>query len=204
MKAIIIVLLAIIVAILGYNFYTSWHRFHPPNYHYTPTVEVPENHADKSLLLAYYEAVEKLNGYVITQWSANSIDVRNPEDDDDATNAAVLTYASKLATVKYYEGQLTATEVKKTTSKTPSEKEKRKKLIEKMFYANQNDNAFKLGEKNALIFEVQRILIEKGETVSHDGLYRIETQTALKNFEAKNNLFPDGKLDALTLDALLK
>ncbi|MFT7073758.1 MAG: hypothetical protein ACJAX3_002757 [Patiriisocius sp.] len=29
------------------------------------------------------------------------------------------------------------------------------------------------------------------------------TQAALKKFEATNSLFPDGKLDALTLDALI-
>ena len=73
-----------------------------------------------------------------------------------------------------------------------------------MFYSSPRENTFKLGEKNALVYEVQRILIEKGDTIRHDGLYRLETQTALKNFEENNNLFPDGKLDALTLEALLK
>ncbi len=204
MKAIIIVLLAIIVGIMGYNFYHSWHRFHPPNYHYVAEVEVPENHPDKSLLLDYYEAVEKLNGYVITQWSANGIDVRNPEDDHDATKAAILEYASKLATVKYFEGQFFENNTKVETPKELSAQEKRKQLIEKMFYINPLANEFKLGEKSALIYEVQRILIEKGDTIQHDGLYRLETQTALKDFEAKNGLFPDGKLDALTLEVLLK
>lgn len=202
MKAIIIFILVIIVGIMGYNFYHNWHRFHPPNYHYTTEVEVPKNYPDKTLLLNYHEAVEKLNGYIITQWSANDIDVRNPEDEDDFTNFAVQKYASKLATVKYFEGQLLDTSL--TETQTPSAKEKRNKLIEKMFYVNPLANEFKLGERSALIYEVQRILIEKGEIIQHDGLYRAETQTALRDFELKNKLFPDGKLDALTLDALLK
>ena len=83
MKAIIIFLLAIIAGIMSYNFYHTWYRFHPPNYRYSTDVKVPDNHPDKGLLLNYHEAVEKLNGYIITQWSAYDIDVRNPEDDDD-------------------------------------------------------------------------------------------------------------------------
>jgi len=204
MKAIIIVLLAIILGIMGYNFYHTWQRFHPPNYQYVAEVEVPRNHIDKELLLKYHEAVEKLNGYVITQWSANDIDVRNPEDDNDATKAAVQEYASKLATVKHFEVQLLENETIVETPQELSANEKRKELIEKMFYINPLANDFKLGEKSALIYEIQRILIEKGDSIEHDGLYKVETQTALKNFEAKNNLFPDGKLDALTLNALLK
>ncbi len=205
MKAIIIFLLAIIVAIMGYNFYYTWQRFHPPNYHYTAQVQVPKNHPNKSLLLNYQEAVEKLNGYVITQWSANNIDVRNPEDDDDATKAAVQEYASKLATVTYFENQLMVDELKeKKEQENLSAEHQRKRLIEKMFYINPLENEFKLGEESALIYEVQRILIEKGATIQQDGLYQLATQTALKDFEEKNNLFPDGKLDALTLSALLK
>ena len=37
-----------------------------------------------------------------------------------------------------------------------------------------------------------------------DGLYKIETLNAIKAFEEKNNLFEDGLLDVLTLDALFK
>ena len=201
MKAIIIFLLVIIVAILGYNFYNTWERFHPPNYHYTSEFVVPVNHTNKELLLNYHEAVEKLNGYVITQWSINDIDVRNPESDDDATKAAVSEYAKVLASVHYFEGQLKAPT---SASIKPSKDNAKKALIEKMFYINPLQNEFKLGERSALIYEVQRILIETGASIAHDGHYRAETQTALKKFEEQNGLFPDGKMDALTLDALLR
>jgi hypothetical protein len=45
---------------------------------------------------------------VITQWSANDIDVRNRESDSATTVSAVLDYATKVVTVKYYEDQLIA------------------------------------------------------------------------------------------------
>lgn len=60
------------------------------------------------------------------------------------------------------------------------------------------------GEKNAIIYEVQKKLVEQGETVRIDGVYRIETLNAIKAFEEKNNLLADGYLDELTLELLFK
>jgi len=34
-------------------------------------------------------------------------------------------------------------------------------------------------------------------------MYKTITMDAVKNFEEKHNLFPDGKMDILTLNALL-
>lgn len=204
MKAIIIFLLLIIVGIMGYNFYTTYQRFNPPNYYYTTDNTIPQNPDNKQLLLDYYKAIENLNGYVITQWSANDIDVRNPEDDNDFTTAAVAKYNEKLGVVKYYENQLLKPVVNAQAIEAAGKKAHRKALIEKMFYVNPQKNEFKLGEKSALIYEVQGILNEKGANIKHDGHYRTETQTAIKNFEAENKLFADGKMDALTLEALLQ
>ncbi|MFT5078768.1 MAG: hypothetical protein ACI825_000816 [Planctomycetota bacterium] len=201
MKAIIIFLFAVIIVIMGYHVYDNWQRFNPPNYLYVSSFEIPKDHVDKALLLDYQDAVAKLNGYVITQWSANDIDVRNPESDNAKTVSAVSDYATKIAAVKYYEDQLI---VAKSTKVSPSKDSKKKELIKTMFYISPLQNEFKLGERSAFIFEVQGILIEKGEAIQQDGLYSLGTQSALKKFEADNGLFSDGKMDALTLDALLK
>ena len=58
------------------------------------------------------------------------------------------------------------------------------------------------GEKNAIVFEVQKRLIKLGYTVKIDGVYRIETLNAIKEFEEKNNLLADGYLDVLTLEMM--
>jgi len=59
-------------------------------------------------------------------------------------------------------------------------------------------------QESPLIFEVQKILVKKGYDIPLDGVFRNITIDALTKFEAENQLFADGKLDALTLDALLK
>jgi hypothetical protein len=204
MKQVIIFLLVVIVVIMGYNMYKKHQRFNPPNYTYAVSETIDANHPNKSLLLDYYEAVSALDGYVITQWSSNGMDVRNPKKDNKETLAAVAEYRKKLANVRYFESQLTASEEKKPLKTEPNAAAERKMIVAEMFHANPSANSFRLGERSALVYEIQGLLIQKGNSIKHDGLFRTETFNALKAFEEKNSLFPDGKLDALTLSALLK
>lgn len=203
MKQIIIVLLIIILGIMGYNVYKKYQRFNPPNYEYQATESIDANHPNKALLLDYYQAVEALNGTVITQWSTNGIDVRNPKDDDKQTLAAVSEYTTKLGFVKYFESQLLNGPEEKPVKMEFSEEEKKKMLIAEMFHASPATNSFRLGDRGALVYEIQRILIQKGDSIKLDGVFNTETFNALKSFEEKNGLLPDGKLDAITLEYLL-
>ena len=106
MKKFWIYLLTIIILILIYGQYQNYKRFALENYEYKVASEIDLTYHDKSFLLDYYESVEDLNTYVKSQWSANSIDVRVPEEDDEEHKAAAKIYSKKLATVKYYESQL--------------------------------------------------------------------------------------------------
>jgi len=150
------------------------------------------------------------------QSTANGIDVRTPEDDDNQTKIAVETYAKKLAKVNYYEAilensfnlkqnGLSNIEVKTIEEEgidleTFKEQEEFAKI--KNLY-NPNVNLYN-GEKNAIIYEVQKRLVSLGDSIKIDGVYRIETLNAIKNFETKNNLLADGYLDVLTIDLLFK
>lgn len=203
MKAIIIFLLLIILGIISYNFYSNWKRFHPPNYQYTTDVVIDGNHPNKALLLDYHQAIARLNGYVITQWTANNIDVRNPESDDAEVLAAVTTYREKIGVVKFYEAQLLAPQ-KEEVVKTETAAQRKKKLIKSLFTENPAKNTFRLGERSPLVFEIQKLLYAKGDTIKIDGVFNTETRNALQSFEKKNGLFPDGKLDLITLEYLLQ
>jgi len=68
-----------------------------------------------------------------------------------------------------------------------------------------NDNV-KLynGSKNAIIYEVQKELNNKGYKIKIDGVYRIETLNAIKEFEKSNNLLADGLLDELTVEIMFQ
>jgi hypothetical protein len=73
-----------------------------------------------------------------------------------------------------------------------------------MFYSDPVNNSLRIGDRSALVYEIQRLLISHGEVIQLDGLFNTETFNALKSIEEKNQLFTDGKLDAITLEYLLK
>ena len=204
MKQIIIFLLILILVAIGYGQYSKYKRFSLTEYEYKVPESLDVGSADKGLLLDYYEAVETVNGYVITQWSSDRIDVRNPADDDEEELAAVSEYRKKLANVKFYETQLLNPSEGEKPKEALSEKEHKNQMAKGMYYANPTGNALRIGERSALVYEIQRLINEKGDSIKHDGLFNVETYNALKAFEEKNQLFADGKLDAITLEYLLK
>ena len=205
----------IIAFTIGYGKYQQYKRYNSLNVDYKTTKKIDTEYHNQELVLNYYKAIEDTNSFVKMQWTANDIDVRTPEEDTEETKLAVKKYAEKLATIKYYESKLEKSFLLKAKGLSNEEilflektgtnlKDYQKSLvnnkIKSMFNANVKMN---YGHKNALIFEVQKQLNKKGIEVTLDGVYKIETLNAIKHFEEKNNLFPDGLLDVLTIDALL-
>lgn len=216
MKKLCYYLLAIIILILLYGQYTKYTRFKLENYEYKVAQGIDLSYHDKSFLLDYYESVEDLNNYVKAQWSANSIDVRVPEDDDEETKVAVKAYTKKLANVKFYEDQLLlSSKLKKSGMSNQDVKSYQQdgitladKQSEALKHKLMNmfgdvSNTVKLGDKSALVYEVQKILKAKGHEVDVDGVFKAMTTAAILAFERENNLFPDGMLDVFTLEKLL-
>lgn len=223
MKQIIIFLLVIIAFLIAFGQYKQYKRFNLSEYQYTANENVDLNYHDRSFLLDYYQAIENLNGYVIMQWSTEGMDVRNPEDDDEEDLAAALVYNDKLGTVKFYEDQLIkSTNLKKegltndeikfleangkslADHTTETKQETFKELLRSMFHGQQLQGGLQLGSRSALVNEIQKMLVRKGHDIPVDGVFKNVTINALRAFEEKNGLFPDGKLDALTFEALLK
>ena len=93
MKQIIIFLLIVIAAIIGYGKYNQYKRYNSPEVNYTTDKMIDINYHDKEVVLKYHRAIENVNSFVMLQWSANSIDVRTPEDDDVETKVAVEMYS---------------------------------------------------------------------------------------------------------------
>ncbi len=212
MKQIIIFLLVIIALLIGYGKYNQYKRYSSPEINYKSDKNIDVSYHNQELLINYYEAVETLDSYVMLQWSANKIDVRTPEDDDIETKIAVENYAKKLAKVHYYEAILeNSTKLKEKgldnnaikfleTTGTDFNTHQRKLKTEKIKNLFNSNVKLYNGEKNAIIYEVHKELHRKGDTITVDGVYRIETFNAIKAFEEKNNLLADGYLDDLTLE----
>jgi hypothetical protein len=219
MKQILIIILIVILLIFGYNQYSDYKRFHSPGVDYVSNDSIDLNYHDKNFLLNYYQAIEDLNGYVRLKWVEQDIDVRNPESNNEDVKNAVLGYTKKLGSVKFYEDKLVESSKLKNQgisnkeiivfeqnglkSKDYNEYLKRKFLIE-TFKSNPEKYSLKVGDYSSFIFELQKKLVEKGHNIPIDGLFRDITFNAVRSFEEKNGLFPDGKVDLLTLDYLLQ
>ena len=219
MKQIIITLLIIIFLLLGYNLYSDYKRFHSPESDYVSTQKIDLHYYDSTTLQNYYQAIEDANGYVKMAWTNDDVDVRNPEDDDEDTKAVVSGYTKKLGIVKLYEEKLVQSAKMKSEglndkdviafeesgykSKDYNEFVKRKFLME-TFKSNPEKYSLKIGDYSSFVFELQKILVKKGYNIPVDGLFRDITLKAIGGFEQKNGLFADGKIDAVTLDYLLR
>ena len=199
MKQLIIFLLIVILVLIGYGKYNQYKRYNSPEVNYiTDQVLYLENH-NPEIVKNYYDAVENLNSFVMMQWTANSIDVRTPKNDDAETKLAIETYAKKLAYIKFLELKLSKKESAEINLNNNSKKEIDK--IKGLF-----DPCLKLynGQKNPLTFEIQKRLVKLGYKIKIDGVYRFETLNAIKNFEEKNNLLADGYLDLLTIETMFE
>lgn len=216
MKQLIILILLVIAFFIGFGKYQEYKRYNSPEVDYKTSKVLDLEYHNQEFLINYHNAVEDLNSYVTLQWSANDIDVRTPENEDEETKLAVAKYSKKLAQVKYYETKLAKSftlkdsglsnqEIKfleETGTNLKNYKHQQEVLkIKSMF---NNTQKLSYGQTSALIYEVQKELVALGDSIKVDGIYKRETKNAIRNFEEKNNLFADGFLDILTLDLLFK
>lgn len=219
MKKIIIVLLSIIVLILGYNLYSNYQRFHSTGADYVTNQKVDKNYHDETILLNYYQAIEDANSYVKTSWSNDDVDVRNPKDDDTDTKTLVAGYLKKIAAIKLYEDKLVQSfkiksaglsdaaviEFEKSGCKGKEYNEfLKKKFILETFKSNPDKYSLKIGDYSSFVYEIQKQLVKKGYSIQVDGVYRDATLKAVGQFELKNDLLADGKIDSVLLALLLQ
>ena len=174
MKQLIIFLLLIIAFLIGYGKYNQYKRYNSPNVDYKTDKKLDFEYHNQEMIINYHKAIEDINSYVMTQWTANDIDVRTPENEDDETKLAVANYAKKLATIKYYESKLEKSAILKGKGLSNKDikyleetgtdlKTHQKTLainkIKSMFNANEK---MIYGQKSALIYEVQKKLLANG------------------------------------------
>lgn len=218
MKKILFFIIAIIILMFAYSEYKEYQRFHPENANLKVSETIDVNYYNQEVVYNYYDALEAANNYMQMQWSANGIDVRSPEDDDEETALAVAEYGKKIAKLNYFKAVLEQSKTLKSEglsnndikffesegvsiaeyNKTKAEEDFKKEILSmlprKPLYS---------GEKSVFVYEMQKLLVKKGFDISVDGVYKNITSEALKSFEEKQNLFPDGKIDVITLKALL-
>ena len=57
----------------------------------------------------------------------------------------------------------------------------------------------RVSDRGALVYEIQKRLMELDIDLPVDGIYRVETQAGVRKFQEKEGLYPSGQVDRLTL-----
>lgn len=221
MKALLIALIVIILLIFGYNKYSDYQRFNSETIAYTIDDSIDLDYYDQEVLYNYHQAIEEHNSFIGSQWSINGIDVRNPEDDNEETQAAVKAFSKIKGKIAFYEAPLKLSKKAKDqglsneaimslkeTGKSVQElkeeaaKAEKTRSLKELFTSTSN-NELRIGSRGALVFELQKLLLQQGYEIPVDGVFQRATSDALMSYEASKSLYADGKLDMLTLEYLL-
>ena len=219
MKTIFTLILIAIVGCFAYNTYADYQRFKPVNTHYVTPKNIDLNYQDKEVSMKYFEAIERLNTHIQSQWSVHQIDVRNPEKDNPQTQQALATLSQLKGKINYYENILKTAYSLKNEGLTPleittlinagyshaSDQNKIANHKQKVILTTYITNApQEISNDKVLVFEAQKMLSTQGYNLLVDGVNATATQEAIKLFEIKHNLLPDGILDKLTLLTLVE
>ena len=201
---IIITISLLIIAFFQYKKY-GW-LVSVKEYEYIIPSEIDVNYYDEVLLQQYYENAYKLESLVRSEWKNNKINVLNPDEDKESKELS--DYFNKMIAInKRIEGKLTySTELKTKGYSNKSIKEIIENGLSLDEYEASNHTALTIeyGDINHEVWELQKALIALGYEIPKDGHFGIETQNALKNFQAKHDLFPSGLMDVKTLELILK
>ena len=208
MKRLLLIIAVIILAIIAYFEYQAYTRFNPPNdYSYVINDSIDTNYFNPLLLQQYYENVYELSAFARAKWANEGIDVLFPEE-NNTSKAAAKHYNNLLAMTAKLEDKLifSASLKKQGYDNTDIQQIIEKGLSLKTFDLMQKSNliGLRIGDESQSVWDMQKIFIQMGYDIPKDGKFGIETESALKDFQTKNDLYASGVLDNTTLRILLK
>lgn len=205
-----LLLLIVVIALVAVVFfqYKAYKRFNPPSdYNYVLSDSIDVNYYDQVVVQQYYDNAYELGQFARSTWANRGIDVLFPSDDIESIEASKY-YTSKTSLTKRLEDKLKYSASLKDMGYDNRAIEyimKNGISPEHHYYiTNQNFIGLKLGDKNHEVWEVQKALIAFGYEIPNDGVFGLETESALQLFQEKNDLYPSGIVDEKTIKKIIK
>ncbi len=208
MKKLLPILLIVVLAAVVVVQYLRLQRLAPPeDYAYTLREDIDLDYHSPTVVGEYYRAGQEVGAFARSQWYNESINVRLPDADDPAEQAAAQHYARLVGYADSLGARL-----------------HRSQLLKDQGYSNSDIRSMELegvsaqqirvqrvfgltrlqqGDRNEAAWALQDLLIAKGYEMPHDGNYWVETRTAVSTFQSKNGLPSTGIADMATLAVLL-
>ncbi|MDN5204476.1 peptidoglycan-binding domain-containing protein [Fulvivirgaceae bacterium BMA10] len=207
MKRLALIIITISLVVIAYFQYKKhqW-KMNLVEYDYAVSKNIDANYYNPELVRQYYDNVFKLKTFVRSQWRNHGIDVLHPNDDSESLDA--VDYFNRLQSLTK------SIESKLEHSKTLKDQGFDNLAIQYIaehgispknygLINNQDYIGLQAGDLNANVWELQKILINQGYDIPKDGKFGPETESALKDLQEKNDMFPSGIVDRNTLKLIL-
>lgn len=189
--------------------YLKDRRFNPPSdYDYPISAEIDTDFYDPEVLQEYYKLTFDVGTYARSLWFNEGIDVLMMDKENYESVQATDYYNRLKSNVVMLEKELIRS---KELRDQGFSKEQVKTMMERGLSPEdmtlQNNShllGLSIGQSGWRVWELQKILNSKGDSIPEDGIFNILTRQRLRGFQQQNKLFPSGEVDQPTLKALLK
>ncbi|MCI4669307.1 MAG: peptidoglycan-binding protein [Bacteroidia bacterium] len=206
MKNLFFLVIIITLPLIAFFQFQNWRKFHPPkDYTEVPSQEIDPNYHDSETVLNYYTSLQQAATYARYCWKEHRVDVRSDYPADSKKQIYLKTYQNYLGHAQMLKQKL----INSADWKKQGYSNEEIKILESegelpfdIKHLLTNKVVAKIGDENQLVYEVQKKLVNQGYTMPIDGVFKSETQEALKTFQNDQELFPSGILDRLTLEKL--
>lgn len=202
---------AIILGIIAYIAvqFLKDRRFNiPSDYDIEISQNIDTDFYDPTVLKEYYGTVLEVGTFARSMWRTYTFDVRSPDENDPVEQLKSDYYEQLKVTALYLQNKLETSKAYKDQGYTNDQIE----MIMEQGITPENLELGKMsyllgltrGANGAAVWELQKMLNTRGDSIPEDGIFNLITTNRLKDFQSKNNLFPSGEVDEKTLKALLK
>ncbi|MDP5169463.1 MAG: peptidoglycan-binding protein [Bacteroidia bacterium] len=162
-----------------------------------------------ALVKEYLFAAEEAGQYGRFVWAKEGVDVLTDSPTDPESKAFVQKYQQILSSVSYYHGKLAQSAAWKAEGLSNEQIAQREiggipEKSSKLAALLNNPVIARVSDQGALVYEIQKKLVEKGLSIPLDGIYREETRQGVSKFQQAAGLFPSGEVDMLTIERLFQ
>ena len=209
MKKVAVASIILLLIVIAWFEFTRFKKYNPPaQYEYIFDQGVDVHYHDQELVKLYFQQARTASTLGNEMWNTYGIDVKAPDAENSIAMNAAYEYTSLLGSVDYMGQKLLQSAKWKEQGFSNEEiKQMENEGISPAglkFRKFSGGGTLKFGDSNSSVWELQVLLNKKGFTIPMDGVFQIETETALKEYQTKNNLFPSGMAGLPTIEMLLK
>ena len=209
MKRLAWLIIIVTLPVITFFQYKKYTKFNPPSiYQYPDNDSIDIHYYDPLMVEKYYENVYRIESLARELWYSKGLDVKFPDSEIEGSDAELKFYRQLWATTKVLEEKLIYSAMLKEKGFNNQDI---KHVVEKgidpgllRYSDKQQLLGLKFGDEGQGVWEVQNFLLKRSYDIPFDGVFGIETQQSLMDFQKKHNLIPSGIVNMRTLKVLIE